>query len=403
MLMGSMRHSFTARLSTAGQYRECLGRSVAGDQRHAAGRQGDGPGRRPAPPRLCFTSAAREYEEDGLLSNAKSSVIRPEGRHDKNGSPGRGSKTLAYSRTHAPPAAQCAWCEHRFDSTDDRLTGRVRCARCGVATTSPWPTDEQLSAAYADWYRPQSGRFSGLGDKVLRRTRSALADRLDKILPAGPVLDVGAGDGTLAAAFVRRGREAVGLEPYGSGPHIRNAEVEEMGGSWSAVIFWHSLEHLRQPARALSHAAGLLAPGGTLVVAVPNAASLQARVFGDRWLALDLPRHLVHLSPAALLSKIEALGLRVERVSYLRGGQVVFGWMHGLVSILPGHPDLYDAIRRTEARQDAQSPAVRLYALAAGVVAIPFALAATAVEVAARSGGTIYIEARREPARENSR
>jgi len=77
--------------------------------------------------------------------------------------------------------------------------------------------------------------------------------------------------------------------------------------------------------------------------------------------------------------------------------------MHGLVSILPGHPDLYDAIRRTEARQDAQSPAVRLYALAAGMVAIPFALAATAVEVAARSGGTIYIEARREPARQNSR
>jgi SAM-dependent methyltransferase len=272
-----------------------------------------------------------------------------------------------------------------------------------VATTSPWPTDEQLSAAYADWYRPKSGRFSGLGDKVLRRTRSALADRLHAILPPGPVLDVGAGDGTLVEAFVRHGREAVGLEPHGSGPHIRNAEVEEMGGNWSAVIFWHSLEHLRQPARALSHAAALLSPGGTLVVAVPNAASLQARAFGDRWLALDLPRHLVHLSPSALLSEIEALGLRVERVSYLRGGQVVFGWVHGLVGMLPGHPDLYDAIRRSEARQAAQSPAVRLYALGAAVAALPFALAATAVEVAARSGGTIYIEARRDPSPETPR
>jgi hypothetical protein len=34
------------------------------------------------------------------------------------------------------------------------------------------------------------------------------------------------------------------------------------------------------------------------------------------------------------------------------------------------------------------------------VAALPFALAATAVEVTARSGGTIYIEARREPAPE---
>jgi SAM-dependent methyltransferase len=312
------------------------------------------------------------------------------------------SNTLAYSRTKAPSTVQCAWCEHRFDDTDDRLTGRVRCARCGVATTSPWPSDEQLGAAYADWYRPQSGRFSGLGDKVLRRTRSALADRLHRILPPGPVLDVGAGDGTLVEAFVRRGRDAVGLEPHASGPHIRNAEVEEVDGTWSAVIFWHSLEHLRQPARALSHAASLLGPGGTLIVAVPNATSLQARAFDDRWLALDLPRHLVHLNPPALLAKIEALGLRVERVSYLRGGQVVFGWVHGFVGKLPGHPDLYDAIRRSEARQGADNPVFRLYALAAAVVALPFALAATVVEVAARSGGTVYIEARRDLATTDS-
>ena len=331
------------------------------------------------------------------MSNVRSSAIRSEARPGPRGSLGE-SNTLAYSRIQAPPAVRCAWCDHPFDHTDQYLTGRVRCARCGVATTSPWPSDEQLSAAYADWYRPTSGRFSGLGDKVIRRTRSALADRLHRILPPGQVLDVGAGDGTLVEAFVRHGRDAVGLEPYASGPHIRNAEVEEVDGTWSAVIFWHSLEHLRQPARALSHAAGLLSPGGTLIVAVPNATSLQARAFGDRWLALDLPRHLVHLSPPALLSKIEALGLRVERVSYLRGGQVVFGWVHGFVGKLPGHPDLYDAIRRGEARQAAQSPAFRLYALAAAAAALPFALAATAVEVTARQGGTIYIEARREPA-----
>ena len=179
------------------------------------------------------------------MSNTQSPAIRSDASRDKSGPVRESNKTLAYSRTHAPPTVQCAWCDHRFDSTDEYRTGRVRCARCGVATTTPWPSDEQLSEAYADWYRPQSGRFSGLGDKVLRRTRSALAHRLDQVLPPGPVLDVGAGDGTLVAAFVRRGREAVGLEPHASGPHIRNAEVEEVDGNWSAVIFWHSLEHLR--------------------------------------------------------------------------------------------------------------------------------------------------------------
>ena len=311
--------------------------------------------------------------------------------------PREANPALAYSRIAAPPASECAWCGHLFGGEDEHLTGRTRCSKCGVATTSPWPSDEQLGEAYAPWYRPEGGRFSGLGDKVLRRMRSTLANRLHKVLPEGPILDVGAGDGNLIAAFRRHGREAVGVDPYAARnhPHVRAVELEEMTGSWSAVIFWHSLEHLRRPVRSLRHAATLVAPGGVLVVAVPNATSLQARLAGDYWFALDLPRHLVHISPEALVSQVTELGFDVERVSYTRGGQVLFGWLHGLVVRLPGHPDLYDAIRRSEARQASAGSAVRFYAIGAAVVALPLALIGTAIEVAARSGGTIYVEARR--------
>jgi SAM-dependent methyltransferase len=323
---------------------------------------------------------------------------RPAPSARRSGTQAGANPAVAYARTAAPPPDECAWCGHRLDGAAEHRPGRIRCARCGVATTSPWPSDEQLADAYAVWYRPTAGRFSGMGDAVLKRTRSALANRLHRVLPQGPVLDVGAGDGTLVEAFRRHGREAVGVDPYASGanPHVRAVELEEITGGWSAVIFWHSLEHLRKPVRALRHAAELVVPGGVLIVAVPNAESLQARLFGDRWLALDLPRHLVHISPPALLSELEALGFRVERVSYLRGGQVLFGWLHGLVGRLPGHPDLYDTIRRSEARQAEQSPAFRLYTLSAAAAALPVALAGTVVEVATRSGGTIYVQARRE-------
>lgn len=307
------------------------------------------------------------------------------------------SPALAYSRLQGPPAGRCAWCGHEFDENDGRLTGRTRCARCGVSTTSPWPSEEQLAAAYGSWYRPSEGRFSGLGDTILRRMRATLAGKLNRTLPPGPVLDVGAGDGNLVRAFKRRGRHAVGVDPYAAAGHpdVRNVQLEEMDGTWSAVIFWHSLEHLRQPVRALRHAATLVAPGGLLIIAVPNAASMQARLFGDRWLHLDIPRHLVHITPDALISTIESLGLRVEQVSNVRGGQGLFGWLHGLVAQFPGHPDLYDAIRREDARQEAQGPLSRLYTLAAGVVALPVALGASAAEVARGSGGSIYVQARR--------
>ncbi|HVT67965.1 MAG TPA: class I SAM-dependent methyltransferase [Trebonia sp.] len=333
--------------------------------------------------------------------NARHALGKPGSRSAAGGSgpAGGASAAVAYSRAAGSAAVECAWCGRPFDGRDEHRPGRIRCRRCGVATTSPWPGDRRLAAAYGGWYRPETGRFSGFGDALLRRTRSTLARCLHWRLPRGPVLDVGAGDGTLVRAFRRNGREALGVDPYtpNADPHVRAGEIEDVAGTWSGIIFWHSLQHLRRPARALRYAASLLVPGGLLVIALPNAASLQARLFGDRWFHLDLPRQLVHLTRPALLAELEALGLRVERVRYLRGGQVLFGWLHGIVGRLPGHPDLYDAIRRRQARRAGQRPAVRLYALAAAVAVLPLALVATAVEVGTRSGGTLYVEARRRP------
>jgi SAM-dependent methyltransferase len=264
-----------------------------------------------------------------------------------------------------------------------------------VATTSPWPTDDQLDAAYGDWYRPADGRFGTVGDALLRRTRSSLAKRIDRLAPPGRVLDVGAGDGTLVAALRARGRDAIGLERHAHGPHLQPGELADVTGSWAAIVFWHSLEHLREPSDSLAHAARLLAPGGLLVVALPNIASRQAARFGDRWLALDLPRHLVHVTDTALFAKLDQVGLRLARVSYLRGGQVAFGWAHGFVAELPGHWDLYDAIRSPDARTAPMSGLTRMLALLAAALVAPAALVATAVEVIGRRGGTVYAEARK--------
>jgi SAM-dependent methyltransferase len=264
-----------------------------------------------------------------------------------------------------------------------------------VATTSPWPTEANLDQAYRGWYRPDSGRFSGLGDQLLRRTRGRLARRLDRIAPLGRVLDVGAGDGSLLDALDAVGRGALGLEREATRDDVRSVEVTDLDGSWAAIVFWHSLEHMRNPGEQLDHAAQLLGPRGVLVVAVPNADSFQARVFGDRWLALDLPRHLVHIPASALIERVQARSLALERISYWRGGQVMFGWLHGLVGALPGDLDLYDAIRRTEARSQTRSTANRLTTWAAAAMLAPVALTGAAIEVAAGRGGTVYVEARR--------
>jgi hypothetical protein len=174
---------------------------------------------------------------------------------------------------------------------------------------------------------------------------------------------------------------------------MTTADLGDIGGSWAAIVFWHSLEHLRTPGATLRDAAARLMPGGVIVVAAPNLASLQARMFGARWLALDLPRHLVHLPAATLVEGMTDAGLKVERISYLRGGQSVFGWLHGLVGLLPGRPDLYDTIRRPVARRTRRGGSVRV--LIAGALLLPIASVLAILEAVVRRGGTVYAEGRR--------
>jgi SAM-dependent methyltransferase len=257
------------------------------------------------------------------------------------------------------------------------------------------PSSEDLAVAYGEWYRPDEGRFSGIGDTLLRRLRARTASRFDEIAPPGPILDVGSGDGNLIDALARRGRVATGLERESQRDDVFDKDISEVEGEYAAIVFWHSLEHLPDPRGAVENAWRLLLPGGVLVIAVPNIASLQARLFGDRWLALDLPRHLVHLSDRGLLAGLRDAGFEIGQTSPLRGGQVVFGWLHGLVGLLPGHPDLYDAVRRPEARAKPMTSPRRLLTLAAAVLLLPVALLGTIAESVSGHGGTAYVEARR--------
>jgi SAM-dependent methyltransferase len=289
--------------------------------------------------------------------------------------------------------ARCAWCGGvaRPDGP-----GLATCLRCRSATTHPHPSEAELERAYAGWYRPAAGRFTAGADRLLAHSRSRLARRVDRLAPGGPVLDVGAGEGTLVRALQARGRSALGLERAGGGDSVLAAELvdfDERPGEWAAVVFWHSLEHLPDPARALEQAGRLLAPGGLLIIAVPNLGSWQARLFGPRWFHLDLPRHQVHLQASALRRGVESRGLEVRRMSHWRGGQLVFGWLHGFVGWLPGHLNLYDAIRRSEARSTAMTGPGRLAALLLAGVLTPLAGLLALAESAAGAGGTVYVEA----------
>jgi SAM-dependent methyltransferase len=131
-------------------------------------------------------------------------------------------------------------------------------------------------------------------------------------------------------------------------------------GPFDAIALWHVIEHVPDPVRLLQAAAGRLAPGGALVVAAPNPASLQLRLFGPRWTHLDAPRHL-QLIPAAALERLGAEhGLHAVLVTDTDPGSLgwnAFGWRYSLRNLL----------RPGSAGERLAAPARALTRLAAGL------------------------------------
>jgi 2-polyprenyl-3-methyl-5-hydroxy-6-metoxy-1,4-benzoquinol methylase len=177
-------------------------------------------------------------------------------------------------------------------------------------------------------------------ERVRRTFARIFAARAIRGLGAGgQVLDIGCGDGTLLAALAARGFTCIGTELPGRYPRrpaipgvtvVETADVADLhlaDGSCRLVVLRHALEHLRDPAATLREARRLLAQSGRLVIAVPNLASWQSRRAGARWVHLDIPRHLVHFTPATLQALVRGAGFRIERTAQLSFEHGPYGWL----------------------------------------------------------------------------
>jgi hypothetical protein len=225
----------------------------------------------------------------------------------------------------------CAWCEQPLRAAvPARIPAPIRCAVCG-SRTGTWPSDAQLAAFVPRAARPASEHHRcTLAEAARRRARRRLAERVARIAPPGPVLDVGSGDGLLLDALHRAGRAANGIERPATRPDVHDADITELGGRYAAIVFWESLGRLRAPRASLEHAVSLLKPEGLLTIAQPTAVGLP--VLTERWRrdAPEPPR--VQIPASALVERLRMLGLEVRRTERLgQGRDLLGGWLPALL------------------------------------------------------------------------
>jgi 2-polyprenyl-3-methyl-5-hydroxy-6-metoxy-1,4-benzoquinol methylase len=104
------------------------------------------------------------------------------------------------------------------------------------------------------------------------------------------LLDVGCARGHLSAALAGQGWQVTGIEydaadaavaqEKGIDVIVGTAEdaMEAMNEKFDVIVFADVLEHFIHPEKVLSRARALLAPGGRVVISIPNVAHLSVRL-----------------------------------------------------------------------------------------------------------------------------
>lgn len=137
----------------------------------------------------------------------------------------------------------------------------------------------------------------------------------------GKLLDVGCGTGAFLQSCKGDGWQIAGVEADEKVRILTQEKLEiqiaqdlseiHTSESFNIITLWHVLEHIPNLNDTIKQLSLLLAPNGTLVIAVPNSNSYDASYFKEYWAAYDVPRHLYHFTPHTIQKLFNKYNLRL--------------------------------------------------------------------------------------------
>jgi len=289
---------------------------------------------------------------------------------------------------HAAASIHCPVCD---SASSDLTYGALRdllyptpgefslrfCRQCGAYFCHPQITPDQFDTYYLASYYPSAEQIvqrqnparlrnrvkfglmrrfwgrgtDGPGSRAIREIASIFSGTLritPKLSGTGRLLEVGCSSGEKLCALRHAGWMAGGIEPSRAasaearklGLNVQQCSLEDANlpaGYYDVIELSHVFEHLADPAASLAKLRDALAPGGTIILNLPNAGSLGFKVFGRAWRGLEVPRHCAVYSRESLSRLCTRLGLRVSSVRGLIAPDVIIGSMKFAMRELRGH------------------------------------------------------------------
>ena len=219
----------------------------------------------------------------------------------------------------------------RFDLGAGELYQLQRCRQCRMIYLNPRPTETDSARFYQNEnYLPFASAnaprtmLARLYDLLRRYNLRWKRKLLARFIPTGSLLDAGCGTGEFIDEMRRAGWQVHGLERDASASawareHLQLPvdtgslqDLDSIHSSFDAITLWHVLEHLYDPRGALEILNRRLKAQGFLVIAVPNAAALDAKIYRQNWIALDAPRHVNHFTLETLAGCAQLAGFTLR-------------------------------------------------------------------------------------------
>jgi len=201
----------------------------------------------------------------------------------------------------------------------------------GFLETQPQPSSDKLPEYYqSEDYISHTDSKRNLFEKAYHLVRSiSLKKKLNLINSLASeekkLLDVGCGTGDFLKTAQQNNWQISGIEPNKEARDIANKktnnsvfETEQLlkfkPNSFNVITLWHVLEHLPNLEEQIAIFKKLLKPNGTLIIAVPNYKSYDAKHYKQFWAAYDVPRHFWHFNQASISKLVSKQSFKVEKV-----------------------------------------------------------------------------------------
>lgn len=210
----------------------------------------------------------------------------------------------------------------------------VKCSNCRLMRTNPRPTAETIGAYYPADYGPYQDKQNSIRSqpstlkKMILKALGFASRNVPNITP-GSLIEIGCSHGEYLLHMIQQGWDVQGIEfsedvtqqALKKGLRVQSGTVETADSPSSKVDIiaaWMVLEHLHDPILALRRMRTWINPEGYLVGSVPDAGSLERRIFGRYWFGLQLPTHLYHFTPSTLERMMSNAGWKIEKIFWQR-------------------------------------------------------------------------------------